>query len=639
MAAPSFIAGNIGADTSTTGFTMGSPTGGTPAQGDWWWCVLNARNNEQLSAALSGWNYVGASPVASDTSSTGISQIFVYYTIQGGSAPSLAVTRGSGPNLCNWGLHVYRPASGYVWDEVNLDYSFQTEASAVTAHSHPSVNANAVDAIISHFIGFAGNGGGSALDATDPSTGSGAGSTANTTDFTSNLWNRRGNQGSSSLMTGGMTLGTGLKVNAGATGACISTQTLSRRHASFVAALSQVKVATLTDAATSGEAGFTGYRLRLATLTEASVSAEALAAMRIRLAAMTEAATTGETMLESTVPFQDIFTGPNGQNLEDRPGWTRVDGSAGMGQISSDALVSTTADASGALYLCADQGSPVTSQYVEFRQVVGNHYSWVAMLATDRDNFLGIRWYGNDIEFYRRVGGTYTAIATIADTYSSSSVVRLEVESAAWRVYVNGSLVSSGSGAGFRSSLSFPGRAGVVMRGQIGDSFDDFRHGLDYGPGASYQNGALTDAATAGEAMTGTRLRRGAVTDAATAAETFAALRVRRAAVTDAATSAEPLNAAKRIRQAAVTDLAQSAEPFNAAKRIRLAAVDDLAQSAETMARSAIKRAALTDAAQSGQSFSVRGWSIVTPTGEVWTPILSTAEVWTVIPSTAETWS
>jgi hypothetical protein len=301
MAAPSFIAGNIGADTSQAGFTMGSPTGGgTPSQGDWWWGVLNVRNNEQPTAALSGWNYVGASPVASDTSGTGLSQIFVYWIIQGASAPSLAVTRGSGPNLCNWGLHVYRPASGYVWD-TNFAYSFQTEASATTAHSHPSVTAYAIDAIISHFVGFAGNGGGSLFDsATDPATDSGASSTPNTTDFVSGSWQRRGNQGSGSLMTGGLSLGTGLKVSAGATGANTETMTLSRRHASFVAALSQVKTATLSDAATSGET-FTGYRIKSATLSDASLSAETLAAMRLRTAAMTKLSQSAESLTGAAV--------------------------------------------------------------------------------------------------------------------------------------------------------------------------------------------------------------------------------------------------------------------------------------------------------------------------------------------------
>lgn len=111
-----YVGGNISWDTSAANFTPGSLPSGSPAQGDLITFAINIRNGEGAPTLSGDWTLINNSPTTSNSStgSGSISQLFVYYCIRGASDPSYAITRGSGtPDLCNYGFHVFRPASGY----------------------------------------------------------------------------------------------------------------------------------------------------------------------------------------------------------------------------------------------------------------------------------------------------------------------------------------------------------------------------------------------------------------------------------------------------------------------------------------------------------------------------------------------
>lgn len=236
--------------------------------------------------------------------------------------------------------------------------------------------------------------------------------------------------------------------------------------------------------------------------------------------------------------FTDAFTDTNGTNLESHgSSWTRVDGSAGMGTIQSNTAYCNTSNSTGAYFRCPDQGTPVSKQYVQFRQTSADHYSWCVLRAADKDNFIGIRNYGGVIELYKRTSGSYTNLANISNSYSSSKVIKLEITSSTYEVFVNG--VSVGSGSYNTSGLpAWPGRAGMVMRGQVGDSFDDFEHGNDAG---TIHDGAMSNATTTSETIAGLRVADAAMTDAATTAETIGGDRVALGALSDGATASQTI--------------------------------------------------------------------------------------------------
>jgi len=250
VAAWNYIGGNINFDTTAAGFTAGTWTG-TTQDGDLLIAILNARNGEVPTLPTGGtdWTYVGSSPTASNnlTGSNSLSQIFVYYCIRsGGTDPSRVVSRGTGPDLCNYNFHVFRPASGYKIEYVTS--SFETDGTATLSHTHAAVSTSEVDDLIVHYIGTGSSSGASVFDATDPATDSGAGSTSYTGTMTQDQWERRGNQGTSSLLDGSLHCAVAIKSSTGSTGTLSATMTISRRNASFVGVFRQV----LLEAAPTG---------------------------------------------------------------------------------------------------------------------------------------------------------------------------------------------------------------------------------------------------------------------------------------------------------------------------------------------------------------------------------------------------
>lgn len=237
MPLPDYIGGNIQANSGATGFTMTSWTG-SPQDGDLILCPILFRNGESPTLPTGGndWTLEETTPTASNgsTGSGAVAQMKLYSCIRkNGTDPSLVVTRGTGPDLLMYGFHVVRPPSGYRWEKVVS--SAETDGSNSASHSHSAVDTGAyTDCLIAHYFGTGSSNGASVLDATDPSTDSGAGSTSYTGTMTADQWERRGNLGSTALLDGSLHMGLAVKSSAGSTGALTATLSTSRRAASIV---------------------------------------------------------------------------------------------------------------------------------------------------------------------------------------------------------------------------------------------------------------------------------------------------------------------------------------------------------------------------------------------------------------------
>lgn len=246
MPAWDYIGGNIGQDTSAANFTPGSLPTGTHQAGDLLLYALVARNGEVPS--LSGdWTLLNSSPTASNgsTGSGSVSRLWVYYHIRGGSAPNYDVTRGTGPDLCIYGFHVFRPASGFTFEVVVS--SGETDGSTTTSHTHAAVDTGSyTDCLIGHYISTGSSNGADTFNATDPNSAS-SGSTGSTGTMATNAWQRRGNLGTTNLLDGSLHMAVAIKTSAGSTGTLSATMTTARRNASVAFVIRQKAVGyTLT---------------------------------------------------------------------------------------------------------------------------------------------------------------------------------------------------------------------------------------------------------------------------------------------------------------------------------------------------------------------------------------------------------
>jgi hypothetical protein len=91
--------------------------------------------------------------------------------------------------------------------------------------------------------------------------------------------------------------------------------------------------------------------------------------------------------------FTDNFAGTNGDDLESRTGWTRVDGTASVFEISSNALKFST-DVNRTMITAPSTGS--ADHYAQC--TAGSQFgttdgtpAFLCIRATDRNNFIGIR--------------------------------------------------------------------------------------------------------------------------------------------------------------------------------------------------------------------------------------------------------
>lgn len=114
--------------------------------------------------------------------------------------------------------------------------------------------------------------------------------------------------------------------------------------------------------------------------------------------------------------FTDSFTGTDGDDLEGRTGWTRVDGVAGAAEInaSNQLKFSTTTDSA---YTAPDAGTAdhyAQAEYLFDPAVVSNtSFFPVCVRLTDKDNFIGLRILssgGAKRQLFKRVSGTLTML-------------------------------------------------------------------------------------------------------------------------------------------------------------------------------------------------------------------------------------
>lgn len=180
-----------------------------------------------------------------------------------------------------------------------------------------------------------------------------------------------------------------------------------------------------------------------------------------------------------TTPFLDNFNG-EASNIDlaahvpsGGTAWTRVDGTAGMAQVSasSSRLINATTNATGALYQCDDQGG--ADHYVQYVCENGNISAYVCNRASDANNFIGVRVFNSRVQLWRRSGGTLTQLGSDGvGSVGSGAVIRLESVGETHTVFVNGEqkLQSDDS---TNSTIS---RQGVVARtsGSVGwlDNFE-----------------------------------------------------------------------------------------------------------------------------------------------------------------------
>ena len=133
--------------------------------------------------------------------------------------------------------------------------------------------------------------------------------------------------------------------------------------------------------------------------------------------------------------FSDNFDRAN-ENLSASANWTVVTGAADAAVISGNQLAVNTTQSAG-LIVCPDQGS--ADHYVEYTLQEAFTYSYVAIRATDGDNFIGVRGWDNAYDIDKYVAGVPTyELGTWASAPQVGDVVRLQAEGDTIKVLVNG---------------------------------------------------------------------------------------------------------------------------------------------------------------------------------------------------------
>lgn len=149
--------------------------------------------------------------------------------------------------------------------------------------------------------------------------------------------------------------------------------------------------------------------------------------------------------------------------------WVHDGAIAGAATISSNALAANTADGEGSLY-SADLGS--VDQAVSFVLKNTTANSFVVLRCTDRQNYVGVRASGANLQIFRRVAGSFTQVYSAAHSITANDVIEARVSGTQnIEVLRNGSsLVSMSIGATLTGT-----RAGVHPRQAVQNPFvDDF---------------------------------------------------------------------------------------------------------------------------------------------------------------------
>lgn len=187
-------------------------------------------------------------------------------------------------------------------------------------------------------------------------------------------------------------------------------------------------------------------------------------------------------------PSLDNFNRANG-NLESAAAsggwsWSHDGAISGAFIVDSNRLSCTTTNSTGSAYKSPDVAS--LNQYVQYKVIDNAVFTgpFACCRLADNNNYIGVRvgqylLGPGELEVYSRVGGSMTALSNGMVVFSTNDIVRLEVSGTgvsgdAWRVYRNGTLLTSGTiGAALTST-----RQGVVARAVFLNPWaDDFEAG------------------------------------------------------------------------------------------------------------------------------------------------------------------
>lgn len=159
------------------------------------------------------------------------------------------------------------------------------------------------------------------------------------------------------------------------------------------------------------------------------------------------------------------------ENLEASANWTRVDGAAGAGAVRSNQFAQLSA--TNTLYQCPDQAS--ANHYAQAAsQVSGAWTGFMAIRATDSNNFIGIRPGTNVVELYKRVAGTFTLLGSATVTTAVGVVYYVEGSGNNLTVKADGVTKLGPTAETAQNTVT---RSGLVVRTTLNPTLDSFESG------------------------------------------------------------------------------------------------------------------------------------------------------------------
>jgi hypothetical protein len=194
------------------------------------------------------------------------------------------------------------------------------------------------------------------------------------------------------------------------------------------------------------------------------------------------AATADDVEIIAGTVFSDNFTRAN-QNLEASSNWTRVDGTAGAGTVTSNA-VSTNAPTSGDYAAFQAPRIWTPNHYAKctttFTVTLGSFF--IAVRVINKNNFVGIRWSngsGGQWQLFKLVAGSGTFITTAVQTTIPvvGTVCELRVLGDNAKFVVNGATIIAPTAMGLSGAMATADSSGLISRGVEGTIIDNFECG------------------------------------------------------------------------------------------------------------------------------------------------------------------
>ena len=182
--------------------------------------------------------------------------------------------------------------------------------------------------------------------------------------------------------------------------------------------------------------------------------------------------------------FSDDFTGPAGETLGARPGWTYVAGSGGAIEINdANQLRSNNTLSAGIGYITPDLGTP--DHWVRFRFLTNNCLPFVCVRFLSNQTFgAGVRMGADNLVVWQRNAGTYTQLANLGavPSFDTADEWTLTVTGSTGQMLRNGVAFGSTFTLLIQATRTY---AGVVGRTTAVDPWiDDFKAG-DHSGGES----------------------------------------------------------------------------------------------------------------------------------------------------------